>query len=351
MKKLATIALVASLPLALAACEVAPKTSEQTGFRGSGGNQIYVSDETGMPDVPPPPYELPEDTGGPRASEVYENVQVLGDISADEFNYLMAAITEWVAPDEGCNYCHNPANMASDEIYTKIVARRMIQMNQNINQEYGDHVGQTGVTCYTCHAGNNIPENVWTLPEDGGHPSIAGDLNGQNNPVIGTGYSSLPEHAVARYLLNGDSLDGIRVQSASMHPTDNPVTTMDAESTYSLMVHMSQALGVNCTYCHNTQSFGDWSISGPVRSTAWYGLRMVANSNEEYVTPLTEWFPDNRLGPAGDPYKINCTTCHQGLRRPLGGAQMAQDYPALWNYRGSDGAIAPDMEPDEVETP
>ncbi len=329
MRTLATIGLAATLPLVLTACELAPKVSEQNGYRGTGMNQIYVADgDEMMADIPAPPYDLPP-PGGPLASETYENVQVLGNISTDEFNYLMAAITEWVAPDEGCNYCHNPANMASDEVYTKVVARRMIQMNQDINSQWTDHVGGTGVTCWTCHAGNNIPENVWTLPEDGGHPSIADNRRGQNNPVAATAYSSLPEAAVARYLLNGDTTAGIRVQSTGMHPGDNTTTTMDTEQTYALMVHMSESLGVNCTYCHNTQSFGDWSISGPPRTTAWHGIQMVGNINEAYVTPLTGEFPDNRLGPAGDPYKVNCTTCHQGQNRPLGGYPMAQDYPAL----------------------
>ena len=40
-------------------------------------------------------------------------------------------ITRWDADGgKGCNYCHNPANLASDEKYTKVVARRMIQMTR-----------------------------------------------------------------------------------------------------------------------------------------------------------------------------------------------------------------------------
>ena len=42
-------------------------------------------------------------------SHAYQNVQVLGDLSTDQFNHLMASITQWVAPPaQGCNYCHNP---------------------------------------------------------------------------------------------------------------------------------------------------------------------------------------------------------------------------------------------------
>jgi photosynthetic reaction center cytochrome c subunit len=40
-------------------------------------------------------------------------------------------------------------------------------------------------------------------------------------------------------------------------------------------------------------------------------------------------FPRQRLGPGGDVPKVNCTTCHQGVYRPLYGAPVAKDYPAL----------------------
>ena len=105
------------------------------------------------------------------------------------------------------------------------------------------------------------------------------------------------------------------------------------------MMHISQALGVNCTYCHNSQSFQTWSTSNPPRATAWYGVRMVRDVNSQYITPLAGIFPENRLGPGGDPYKVNCTTCHRGQNKPMGGYPMAQDYPAL--LTGSVGGVVP----------
>lgn len=347
-----TLKLVAlsTLPFVLTACEIQPKVSEQNGYRGTGMNQIALrSVAEAEYDVPPPPYELPP-PGGPTAGEIYENVQVLSDVSADEFNYLMAAITEWVSPDEGCNYCHNPANMASDEVYTKIVARRMIQMNQNLNANWKSHVADTGVTCWTCHQGNNIPENYWTLPEDANHGSVKITKAGQNTPVPETAYSSLPMNAVARYFLNEETVQDIRVASTGLYPSeDNTLSTMETENTYALMMHMSDSLGVNCTFCHNTQSFGAWNISPPQRAVAWHGTRMVANMNQEYITPLAPVFPENRLGTGGDPFKVNCTTCHQGVNKPMGGAQMAKDYPALLSAPAA-AAAEPEMEEEAEET-
>ena len=89
---------LASLPFALTACELAPKVTEQNGYRGTGADQIRLASIAEAEyEVPAPPYDLPP-PGGPTAGEVYENVQVLGNISADEFTYLMAAITEWSSP-------------------------------------------------------------------------------------------------------------------------------------------------------------------------------------------------------------------------------------------------------------
>jgi photosynthetic reaction center cytochrome c subunit len=93
------------------------------------------------------------------------------------------------------------------------------------------------------------------------------------------------------------------------------------------MMHMSQSLGVNCTYCHNTQSFQSWEISPPQRATAWYGIRMARDLNNDYLGPLTGAFPANRKGPTGDVAKVGCGTCHQGASKPLNGARMAQHHP------------------------
>ena len=168
------------------------------------------------------------------------------------------------------------------------------------------------------------------MPDDSQHRGLKNNRKGQNDPVPATAYSSLPVNAVARYFLNEDTVQNIRVASTGMHPSDaNKLSTMETENTYALMMHLSDSLGVNCTFCHNTQSFGAWSTSPPQRATAWHGTRLVANLNQEYITPLMSVFPANRLGSQGDPFKINCTTCHQGVNKPMGGAQMAKDYPAL----------------------
>lgn len=339
------IASVTVVPLLLAGCEIGPKTSTQTGYRGTGVDQV-VNPKLVKAQVPIPAnaYETPGDEG-PRASATYQNVQVLGGVSTDRFNHLMAQMNNWVAPqggdpaEAGCNYCHNPNNMASDEKYTKVVARRMIQMTQDINANYTQHVKGTGVTCWTCHRGNAVPQYKWAMAAPDKSMGMLQGKIGQNQPDPSVGYASLPGDPFSAYLKD-DGVNNIRVASAAALPSpDHVVSIKNAEKTYGLMMHLSSGLGVNCTYCHNTASFRAWDMSSPKRALAWYGLRMVAKTNADYITPLASVFPAVhpgggaspwRKGPGGDPYKINCATCHQGLAKPMNGVSMRADNPVLW---------------------
>jgi photosynthetic reaction center cytochrome c subunit len=278
--------------------------------------------------------EAPEaaDAEGPKASETFENVQVLGDLSVAQFGRIMQAMTEWVSPEDsvpngGCNYCHVPGNFASDDVYTKVVSRRMLQMVRRINAEWHAHVGETGVTCYTCHRGQPVPAAVWaTSPVQGRPQGLLETATGQNLAAPQVGLSSLPYDPFTPFLLQDHP---IGVISRTALPEGNRASIKQTEWTYGLMFHLSEALGVNCTHCHNSRSFFDWDQSSPQRLSAWHGIRMVREVNQRYIEPLRQSFPPHRLGALGDPLKVNCATCHQGAYRPLFGAPMLRDYPEL----------------------
>jgi photosynthetic reaction center cytochrome c subunit len=122
----------------------------------------------------------------------------------------------------------------------------------------------------------------------------------------------------------------IRVEATAALPASaNTGNIKSAEQTYGLMMHMSKALGVNCTYCHNSRQFAAWEQSTPQRATAWYGIRMVRELNNHYLDALASVLPANRKGPGGDVAKVNCETCHQGVYKPLFGQSMLKDYPEL----------------------
>lgn len=315
--------------LLLAGCERFPMDSVQHGYRGTGMVQVYnpriLETKDALNTAPAAlPAASPE---GPKAKDLYKNVQVLGDLSGGEFVRLMTAMTNWVSPQEGCVYCHNPANFAEDTKYTKVVARKMIQMTRSINSDYKQHVAETGVTCYTCHRGNPVPTQVWfTPPPQNKGADFIGDLAGQNTPGALVNLSSLPTDPLTPYLLEDKP---IRVNGTAALPSGNRQSIKQAEWTYGLMTHMSTSLGVNCTYCHNTRSFSSWENSPPQRVTAYYGIRMARDLNNNYMTPLTETFPDNRKGASGDVAKVSCATCHQGAFKPLYGYSMLKDHPEL----------------------
>ena len=327
-----------------------PNETYQQGAAGVGMELVEtkkrLAEKLVANEVPAP---LPSASpGGPLAVNAYKNVQVLGHLTAADFTRQMTALTTWVSPNEGCGYCHAPQrdaagkvvvnedgypqadlnNMQSDELYTKRVARRMIQMTHRINADWKLHVQNTGVTCYTCHHGNPVPVNIWYDPP----PSITEDrMVGrraeQNAPSTNAALASLPDTSFRPFLASNEN---IRVVSTDALGADNNrASVKQTEWTYGLMMHMSTALGVNCTYCHNTRSMGAWSTSPVTRTTAWYGIRMVREINLDYLEPLAGTFPDKRLGPTGDVPKANCATCHAGAYKPLLGVSMLKDYPAL----------------------
>ena len=314
--------------LTLTACERPPVDSKQTGYRGTGMDQINnPRTQEQLAKINEMPAGIPASPDGPKAGAVYKNVKVLGNLSTAQFGAFMVSMTSWVAPNQGCAYCHNVQNFADDSLYTKTVARRMIQMNQQINGNWGDHVKLTGVTCYTCHRGNNIPKNVWFNPVDNRGGNMLGNANGQNNPVDTVAYSSLPNQPFASYLM--EKSGPARVIGDTALPTGNKASIQSTENVYGMMTHMSHSLGVNCTYCHNSRAFSSWEQSTPQRVQAWYGIQMLKDINTNFLTPLSSVFPANRLGPSGDVAKANCATCHQGVNKPLLGQSMLKDYPYL----------------------
>ncbi|MBK1721169.1 photosynthetic reaction center cytochrome PufC [Thiocystis violacea] len=335
-------AVVASV--VLLGCERPPPEVVQGGYRGLGMEQNYnprLLQASLKANLPPAAIPAAAE-GGAKVTDVYENVQVLKDLSVAEFTRTMVAVTTWVSPKEGCNYCHVPGNWASDDIYTKVVSRRMFELVRQANTNWKDHVAETGVTCYTCHRGNPVPNYVWTTDPGPGQPSGM-KPTGQNFASSTVAYASLPYDPYTPFL---DQANEIRVIGQTALPSGNRTSIKQAEWTYGLMMQISDSLGVNCTFCHNTRSFFAWDQSTPKRTTAWYAIRHVREINQDYIWPLNDALPASRKGPYGDPFKVGCMTCHQGVYKPLYGAQMAKDYPAL---HGAVEAAAPAAEAAAVE--
>ena len=293
----------------------------QQGYRGVAMETNYdPQDVAATAAYNQPPKALPAAPAGPPGQ--YKNVQVLTNISAAEFGRTMTAMSAWVAGGAGnCAYCHNTANFASDStakgelLYTKLTARMMLRMTRHINANYTRHVGGTGVTCYTCHRGNPLPNGLWFYSD---------------------------QNQILRHYLDRSD---IRVQSHTIEPQPGPNANRTAirqtYNTYALMVSQSKALGVNCTYCHNSRAWTSWEQSTPKRVVAFYGAAMLRDMNMNYLNPLQPVYPRSRLGEHGDAPKAQCITCHNGIYKPLYGAKMVTDYPALWGAAGWDATKGP----------
>ena len=274
------------------------------------------------PPIPPAP-------GDTLARDAYENVTVLGDLTQDNFDRLMIAMTEWVAPEESCAYCHgDEGDFASDALYTKVVARRMIEMTQQYQRELDR----------PCRPRRG---HLRHLPRRREHPErdlVRHNSCGQFDGRLGRGAE--PGHVaqpvdVAAVGCAAEIPRRLRADpgAAPLAPrVENAGTAsvQDAERTYSLMNYFSNSLGTNCTYCHNTRALYDLDKSTPQLLQAQLGIAMALEINNDYLLPLADVLPPNRLGALHqDVPKVACATCHKGQTKPLAGASMIADWPEL----------------------
>ncbi len=327
---------VCGLALVVASgCERPPPQSTQLGYRGVGMveyvNPRILAAQHRANVVPAPlPAAVPVPT---TAGSVYKNLKVLGDVPITEFTRLMLAISEWVVPKDqwvngqGCVYCHDLADMAADTKYQKVVSRSMIQLTQRANSAWNMHVGPTGVTCYTCHRGNAVPKYVWTTSP--GLAKASGQVTTLQNRLSPVpAFSSLPYDPMTTYF-DKDTNIAITPPKPVRVGMATTVNTKQTEWTYALMMYISRSLGVGCNHCHNSRQFADWNQSTPLRTKGWYAIRQVREMNQKYIWPLNDILPASRKGPLGDPQRVGCETCHQGVYKPLFGAPMLKDYPVL----------------------
>jgi photosynthetic reaction center cytochrome c subunit len=263
------------------------------------------------------------------AGETRENVVPgLEDLTVENYDRLLAAMREWTGiPD----LFEDPAN------YQSSVGYLMIGMTRNINENWAGHVNankEVGVTCYTCHRGQPVPNNVWFRISPV-NDSVEGWSANQNRVTMQSQYTSLPSDALEKYLLDGEQIAVHDLESrvAGTPGVDDYASIQQTERTYSLMNYVSNSLGVNCLFCHNSRAF--YSASGqitPQWATATLGIQMVQELNNTYLAPLDGILPEHRLGPVyGDAPKAACKTCHQSYQQPLQGTNVIQDWPELAN--------------------
>jgi photosynthetic reaction center cytochrome c subunit len=331
-----------SIGLWLTACERFPVQSTQQGYRGTGMVQIdnpriLAAAAAARPALPASTPQAGSD--GPKAKDVFQNVKLLGDLSVGEFTRTMVAMTAWVAPVEGCNYCHAgcqpgrrqqvPEGRGPPHDRDDAPHQRRLERARRQDRRHLLHLPPRAEP-----AGPDLAHRRAVQAQRAG--SLLGNDFGQNKGVPSIAWHIDAPRPVHRPARRQGSHPRHRPEAL---PSGYKASLQSTEKTYSLMNHISLALGVNCTFCHNTRSFPSWD--GPTqRVTAWHGIQMARDLNVDYMKPLTGSFPKARLGPTGDVAKVFCATCHQGQNKPLGGVAMAPDYPALMAAAAAPAAAA-----------
>ncbi len=317
-----------------------PRSSDEVSF--PQGILFHTAAEKAASNTPPPPL-APAAIGGPSAIETYKNVKVLTDVSAAEFMRLQYAITAWVSPKEGCGFCHAGENYASDEKPTKGAARIMMQMTRHLNTDWATHVNPVagaGMTCYTCHRGQPVPEAIWYPDAPGPQPRASGGTENWQESAD-TVRKFFPDNGFAEYYLDDQP---IHVLSETIEPSRTIGSWPEAKRIYEMMMQMSDGIGANCGLCHNSRAFNDWSQSSPYRWIGFAALRLTRDLNRNFLAPMAALIPESRtlIGETRIPALpermtgaqignglVNCATCHQGILKPMNGANMVHDYPGL----------------------
>ena len=314
-----------------------PKTAEEIAIPG---NVQFVPVAAGYVSNKPWPPLPPAATGGPSAIETYKNVKVLTDVSAAEFMRLQYAITAWVSPKQGCDYCHVGTNYAADDKPQKGAARIMLQMTRHLNADWATHVGKAGMTCYTCHRGQPVPGQAWFPDAPKPESSMVGYQDNWQESAD-TVRKFFPDNGFAEYFLDDQP---IAVSSDTVEPGPTLHSWPEATRIYEMMMQLSDGIGVNCGYCHQSRAFNDWNQSSPYRWNAWWAIRMTRDLNRNFLVPIGALLPQTRTleheneipviparmtgAQAGNGFVV-CATCHFGLPKPLNGANMVNDYPGL----------------------
>jgi photosynthetic reaction center cytochrome c subunit len=308
-----------------------PTESQQTGPRGTGMHvQEFVSDLAVYPDVDG--FFTSEPIVPVEGAAVMGNADgvppSLANLTPENYERLVTAMREWTGiPD-----LLEPGN----DSYQTQVAYSMIEMTQSINQNWIGHVqanAEVGVTCYTCHRGEAVPNNVW-FKVSPVNSNVAGWSANQNRVTMVSNFTSLPSDYLETYLLPDESGNyaniGVHDLESRVQQQPGDPLIQQTERTYAFMNYIANSLGVNCVFCHNSRAFYDPAQVTPQWATASLGIAMVQETLAQYILPLQDVLPADRLGPVyADVPKLACRTCHQGEQQPLNGLNVIRNWPEL----------------------
>lgn len=84
------------------------------------------------------------------------------------------------------------------------------------------------------------------------------------------------------------------MQSTTVAPSHTLSSQIETKRIYEMMMQMSDGIGVNCGYCHNSRNFQTWAESSPYRWTGYHAIRLVLDVNVNYLRHASELLPQTR---------------------------------------------------------
>ena len=325
-----------------------PVDGTQLGYRASSMIQWAPTEPVAIAFNAPPPAVPPDRFGVDQAAlddtrpatTAYPGVHVPDGTTAGEFMRLQVAFTQWTSPKQGCAFCHAGTDWKSEEKPQKQMARIMTDMVRSLNTDWSAHNAEAGVTCYSCHRGQNVPAVAW-YPHQAPVPRHFVAKEEDWNYAATTVHDFFPDNGYAEYLLQ--ATPG-HVQANTALATTGPQSQYVFARLYEYMMQMSDEMGVNCGYCHNSRAFFDWGQSTPHRWIGLSGIEMTRAINRNVLLPLAAAMPQTRQVPGdarepivpahetgaqtGNALAV-CGTCHYGSPKPLNGLNLVHDHQKL----------------------
>jgi len=223
------------------------------------------------------------------------------------------------------------AAIHSKDPQLQAVTRAMTVMTQTINTKWRSHVGAQGVTCFTCHRNQAIPPETWFPRTPKQTPAMFARSENWNESAQ-TVRNFFPDNGWGLYFLQDEP---IHVQSTTALRSNTVAPQLVAKRVYEFMMQMSDGIGVNCGYCHNSRALADWRQSTPNRWIGYNAIQMTRDIDQhfllnpaalqtrEYMKQNSLVIPLDRSVARAAPGLIVCASCHYGHTKPDTGASPA----------------------------
>lgn len=142
-------------------------------FKSGAQQPAAGAGQTPQPERQQPSADVP-------AEKVFKNIQVLKGMPSDQ----LAETMQFMSTSLGvrCDFCHVPQQFDSDKNEHKLIARRMIQMQMDLNSRHLADLGGERITCYTCHQGRSGAPHLPRLPAPAPQERPAGAPGTQAGP-------------------------------------------------------------------------------------------------------------------------------------------------------------------------